>query len=89
MNETKKNLTIFGRSYTVWTDRSQEDIKSAVEFIEERYNKLSSTDLPVPEEKRLVLLALDLGLQIIDEKKKFEKMMDEIRALTTEVKGHL
>jgi cell division protein ZapA (FtsZ GTPase activity inhibitor) len=89
MNEKRKNLTIFGRSYAVLTDRSQEDIERAVEFIEERYRAISSTDLPVPEEKRLVLLALDLGLSIMDERKKYEKMLDEIRALTTEVKGHL
>lgn len=89
MKEIERDLTIFGRSYTVWTDRSQEDIEKAVGFIEKRYHVISSTDLPIPEEKRLVLLALDLGLQIVDARKKITSMLDEIKALTTEVERYL
>ncbi len=85
MNEVKRELTIFGRSYTVRTDRSQEDIERAVEVIEKSYREISSTDLPIPEEKRLVLLALDLGLKIVDEIKEKEELEKEIQALTTEL----
>ena len=85
MNEIKRKLTIFGRSYSVMTDRSQEDIERAVEVIEQRYKEISSTDLPVPEEKRLVLLALDLGLVVVDKEREKEKLINEIDALTKEV----
>lgn len=88
MKDESRNLIIFNRSYSVRTDRSQEDINRAVEIVESRYNLLP-TDPPVPEEKRLVLLALDLGLLIIDERRSKEELIREIKALTSKVEEHL
>jgi cell division protein ZapA len=89
MSENTFEIKLLGRELSIKTDRSQEDIKRAVEFVESRYEIINSADLPVPQEKRLLLLALDLGLQVMDEKSMRESLLGKIRSIREKVEASL
>jgi cell division protein ZapA (FtsZ GTPase activity inhibitor) len=82
-------ITVRERDYWIKTDLEEEEVRQVVKYLESVIDDLSEKMPEMPEEKLLVLAALNIAFDLFQEKKKRAEEAKRLSDLAEKLEVHL
>jgi len=82
-------INVRGRIYWIKTDLEDEDVREVVMYLEKVIENLGEKMPEMPEEKLVLLAALNIAFDYFEEKRKREEEAKKLSELTEKLEVHL